>query len=201
MGGIDAERDERRGKSRSAFVYDVSREFYADGRGGLRADEARCGGLARRRFHQCNPGLAAGFSEEPSVSLGGAQQPVAGEVQAAAADWSGFRTRHGDAAGRGNFVSHSDGGGSGRKSERRVHDGEDHGARSARGGDSVDLRAGCGREQQRGKSDHQHAIVWGEPGEGFGICHGVYPRRAGERRAGHGEALPRTRRHHGGLAH
>src|SRR6266481_9608890 len=201
VGGIDVARDERRGKSWTTPVYYVSRQFHVHGRRNLCPVGARRRGFACRRLHQCDPGLAAWISEEPGVSVGSAEQSVAGEVQTAAADWGGFRTRHGDAAGRGNFVSDRDGAGGGWKSKRCIYDGKNHRAGGAGGGNPVDLCAGRGCEQQSGKSHHQHAVVWRKSGEGFGICHRVYPRRAGERGIGYSETLHGARRYHGGLTH
>src|SRR5438477_7084165 len=97
MGGFDTAPDDRRRKNRPTALHNVSRHVHVDGLTCISADATRRNRFACRRIYSDYPHDAAGNREKPNLPDGGAEQPIASQIEVATADWSRLRTRVGHA--------------------------------------------------------------------------------------------------------
>ncbi len=154
-------------------------------RGRVRPD-GDVGGFAPRGRHHRLGGLAARHRRQA--------QPAATALGPSPAGLVGSRGRHQHPVQRRHAAAPQYGRGRHGERQPRLRDGAHHRARGTRGRGAPRVRPGGRRQQQPRQPDHQHPLVRRGPRRGG--THGGRrgPRPAGQRDAGHGQALPRARR-------
>jgi len=116
------------------------------------------------RLHQCDQGSPLGFLKSQAYPSAVLSNQLQEKSKLPLADWADFERGTAMRLTR-NFLSEQ-WRWRGWKSKDAYTMGKSP-RWSAGGGNSVDLCAGRGCEQQSGKSHHQHAVVWRKSGEGF----------------------------------